>query len=69
MIARRLLQRIARRCPVHDRAWPSRIRRLEASLDLEPIEAEPVSLVDALTDPDLIDCGLQWCRTRARPRG
>lgn len=70
MIGRTLLQRIARRCPVHDRSSRHRIRSLEASLGLPPLDTGmAVSFVEEFANPDLVDCGLAWCRTRARPGG
>ena len=58
-----LLRRIARRCETHDRPSYPRIRDLETSLGLPP-SAPPASLVDALSDPRIIDCGHAWCRHR-----
>lgn len=58
-----LLHRIARRCPTHDRAAPAKTRRLEQQLGM-PLSPPPASFVDAYNDPDLIDCGHAWCRTR-----
>jgi hypothetical protein len=55
--------RLARRCPVHDRPYPSVIRALELDLGLEP-SAPPPSLTAAWVNPNLIDCGLTWCRTK-----
>ena len=58
-----ILRRIAGRCATHDTASLARIRRLEEELGIEP---SPPSgdLVDQLANPDLIDCGKPWCRTR-----
>ena len=58
-----LLRRITRRCETHDRPSYPRIRDLESSLGLPP-SAQPTSLVDALIDPRIIDCGHAWCRSR-----
>ncbi|MFI6337826.1 hypothetical protein [Streptomyces sp. NPDC050535] len=59
-----LLRRIARRCETHDRASYAVTRRLEDSLGLPP-SRPPASLVDELSNPDIIDCGHRWC-THAR---
>jgi hypothetical protein len=60
---RQILRRIARRCDTHDTASPAKIRQLETDLGIEP-SAPTGDLVDQLTDPDIIDCGKPWCRTR-----
>ncbi|MFE9936330.1 hypothetical protein [Streptomyces hirsutus] len=60
---RTLLHRIARRCLTHDRASYAVTSRLERQLGMEPSEP-PASFTDAYSDPDLIDCGHSWCRTR-----
>ncbi|GAA4676808.1 hypothetical protein GCM10023347_33920 [Streptomyces chumphonensis] len=60
-----LLRRIARRCETHDRPSYPRIRGLETSLGLEP-SPPPASLTDALSNPEIIDCGHAWCRSRRR---
>lgn len=58
-----LLRRIARRCETHDRASYSVTRRLEDDLGMPPSPA-PASIVDQFSNPDIIDCGNTWCRTR-----
>lgn len=58
-----LLRRIARRCETHDRASYVRTRQLEEATGQEP-SPPPDSLVDAFSDPDLIDCGNSWCPHR-----
>lgn len=58
-----LLRWIARRCEIHDRAWPSVIRSLETDLGLEPPESTG-SFADSYCNPNLIDCGHEWCRKR-----
>ncbi|MCX4974229.1 hypothetical protein [Streptomyces sp. NBC_00620] len=58
-----LLHRITRRCPTHDRASYSKTRRLEESLGMPP-SPPPTSFTDTYSDPDLIECGNTWCRTR-----
>lgn len=58
-----LLHRIARRCETHDRASYAVTSRLERQLGMKPSPA-PASLVDAYSDPALIDCGHPWCRTK-----
>lgn len=58
-----ILRRIARRCPTHDTPSQKEIRDLETELGLEPSSASG-DLVDQLTDPNLIECGKPWCRTR-----
>ncbi len=60
-----LLRRIARRCPTHDRASHAVTSRLERQLGMDSSEP-PASFTDAYSDPDLIDCGHAWCRTRKR---
>lgn len=62
-----LIRRMARRCPTHDRASYSKTRQLEESLGMEP-SAPPDSFVDAYSNPDIIDCGISWCRQRASRR-
>lgn len=61
----RLLARIARRCPTHDRASYAVISRLERELGM-PLSPPPASFVDTYSDPALIDCGHAWCHTRRR---
>jgi hypothetical protein len=56
-----LLRRIARRCEIHDRAWPSVIRALEADLGL-PLTPGTGRLSDYYGNPRLIGCGHNWCR-------
>lgn len=58
-----ILRRIARRCDVHDRAWPLAVRTLEHDLGLTPSPASGSGVPDHC-DPELIDCGRGWCRTR-----
>lgn len=60
----RLLARVARRCPVHDRASYPTISRLERELGMR-LSPPPTSLVDAYCNPALITCGYTWCRTRS----
>lgn len=62
-----LLRWIARRCEIHDRAWPSVIRSLEADLDMEPTVTS-ASLAEFYCNPNLIGCGHEWCRKRREPR-
>lgn len=62
---RGLLYLIARRCPTHDRASHAVTARLERQLGMEP-SAPPASFTDTYSNPDLIDCGNAWCRTRRR---
>lgn len=57
-----VLRHIARRCDVHDRPWPIAIRTLEHDLGLTSSPAS--AIVPNHCDPELIDCGRQWCRTR-----
>jgi hypothetical protein len=57
-----ILRRIARRCDVHDRAWPLVIRTLEGDLGITA--AADGDGVPDHSDPELIDCGRQWCRAR-----
>lgn len=59
-----ILRRIARRCETHDRASYNKTRRLEDELGMEP-SPPPPSLVDELSDPDIIDCGNTWCPHRS----
>lgn len=58
-----LLRRIARRCETHDRASYAVTSRLERQLGMKPSHP-PDSFTDAHLNPDLIDCGHAWCRTR-----
>lgn len=61
MWMRPLLQRIARRCPIHDAPSLHRIRALEQELGMG--QSPPSGdLVDQLYDPLLVDCGYPWCR-------
>lgn len=60
-----LLRRIARRCDVHDRPSAARTRQLEQALG-QPLSDPPESLVEALYNPAIVDCGHTWCRTRKR---
>ncbi|MEW2567647.1 hypothetical protein [Streptomyces sp. NPDC047070] len=60
-----LLHRIARRCPTHDRASYSKTRSLEDDLGMPP-SPPPASLVDQLSNPEIIDCGNTWCTHRRR---
>lgn len=57
------LRWVARRCEIHDRAWSSVIRALEADLGL-PLTPGTGRLSDDYCAPDLIDCGHDWCRDR-----
>ncbi|KPC86265.1 hypothetical protein ADL35_12340 [Streptomyces sp. NRRL WC-3753] len=66
MTVRELLHRIARRCETHDRASYVATSRLERELGMEP-SPPPASFTDTHYDPNLIDCGHSWCRTRRRP--
>ncbi|MFD0256430.1 hypothetical protein ACFVGX_36625 [Streptomyces sp. NPDC127113] len=59
-VLRALLRRIARRCPVHDRASHAVTTRLERQLGLTP-STPPASFTDTYSDPLLIDCGVRWC--------
>jgi hypothetical protein len=59
------LRRIARRCEIHDRAWPLLIRELETDLGYQP-SAGPASLAESYGNPRLIDCGHQWCGSRRK---
>ncbi|KOG84474.1 MULTISPECIES: hypothetical protein [Streptomyces] len=59
------LRAVAGRCDTHDKASPAKIARLEQELGL-PESARPASFVEAYTDPDLIDCGSERCRTRRK---
>lgn len=61
----RLLRRIARRCDVHDAPSLVRTHQLEHALG-QPLSAQPESLVEALYNPAIVDCGHTWCRTRRR---
>lgn len=58
-----LLRRLTRRCDVHDKPSYPRIRDLEQALGMPP-SAAPRDLVDALSDPTLVDCGHSWCQPR-----
>lgn len=62
---RALLQRIARRCPTHDRPSYPRIRELEHALGLPPTTG-PESVADQYADPTIVDCGHAWCSSRRR---
>jgi hypothetical protein len=58
-----ILRLIARRCDVHDRAWPSMTRALETDLGLEQTP-DGGSFARDYCNPALIDCGHRWCRAR-----
>lgn len=58
-----LLRWIAKRCETHDRSSYTRTRQLEEQLGMTP-SPPPTSLSDQLCNPELIDCGHTWCRTR-----
>ena len=60
---KRLLMAIAGRCETHDRAAYVTTARLEKELGL-PVSPPPDSIVDALADPNIIDCGNRRCRAR-----
>lgn len=60
-----LLRRIARRCETHDRAAYVTTSRLERELDM-PVSPPPASFTDEHLNPDLIDCGHSWCRSKRR---
>ncbi len=60
-----ILRRIARRCEIHDRAWPLLIRELETDLGL-PLSASTGSLAADYGNPRLIGCGHQWCHSRRK---
>ncbi|MEV5163852.1 hypothetical protein AB0K66_04385 [Streptomyces werraensis] len=60
-----LLRRLARRCETHDRPSYAKTRQLEQELGMEP-SSPPASFTDQFANPDLIDCGHAWCRTRRR---
>jgi hypothetical protein len=62
-----VLRRIARRCEIHDRAHPFVIRRLEAEFGFEPSPRKG-GFADRYSNPELIDCGHEWCWSRRRPR-
>lgn len=62
-----ILRRIARRCGTHDRSSPAKTRRLEEELGL-PLTDQAGDIAGQLANPDLIDCGKPWCRSkRGRP--
>lgn len=58
-----LLRRAARRCEIHDRAWPLVTRELETDLGYEPTAWAP-TFSENYCNPRLIDCGHKWCRRR-----
>jgi hypothetical protein len=58
---RALLHRIARRCPTHDTSSPRLIRELEGELGMEASPSSG-SFVEDHANPNLIDCGLRWCK-------
>ncbi|WP_329140937.1 hypothetical protein [Streptomyces sp. NBC_00670] len=65
----RLMRRLARRCPIHDRASPHTVARLEAELGIDtPAPGEQPGgghdFVATYTNPRIIDCGLAWCQRR-----
>lgn len=61
---------MAKRCPTHDVASPLVIAELETELGIDPdaltkLYSDPnVSVIDAYTDPRIIDCGRPQCRDR-----
>ncbi|MFF3566039.1 hypothetical protein ACFYXS_39035 [Streptomyces sp. NPDC002574] len=57
-----LLRRIARRCDIHDRSSPLRIRELEEALGM-PLSPEPYGSLTIYLNRDPIGCGRHWCRT------
>jgi hypothetical protein len=62
-----ILRRIARRCETHDKASPLKIARLEEQTGINPnavAQLNTGSFTDDHTNPDLIDCGHTWCRSR-----
>lgn len=58
-----ILRRIAGRCGTHDKASPAKIRQLEQQLGMPPTQ-QTGSFTDLHANPDLIDCGKQWCRSK-----
>ena len=57
----------ARRCDVHDVPNAGKIAELEVATGIDPQaeerrQAEP--LLNQFYDPDIVDCGRQWCRKR-----
>ncbi|MFE1925809.1 hypothetical protein ACFW91_24960 [Streptomyces asoensis] len=58
-----LMRRIAGRCETHDRASYVVTARLEQEAGM-PASPPPADFTDAHLDPNLIDCGHAWCRTR-----
>jgi hypothetical protein len=66
-----ILRRIARRCDVHDEPSAIRTARLEQELGINPeavnellarrIAGDPTALFG---DPDMLNCGHEWCRKR-----
>lgn len=61
-----VLRHIARRCDIHDRAYPLVIRTLESELGFEPGTGRG-GFVENHCDPELIDCGREWCRRQRQP--
>lgn len=73
-VRRAFLRMVARRCEIHDTATLAKIARLEVATGIDPdAEAQrwrdvqaagPGGLIASFYDPDLTDCGRQWCRRR-----
>jgi len=62
-----LLRRLARRCEIHDRASEAKTARLEVETGVDPgaeVRRWAAPLEHRFDDPDLIDCGREWCRRR-----
>jgi hypothetical protein len=62
-----LLRAIAQRCEIHDRPSWRKITELEADLGLPSVMGSPKDFVEQFDDPELFDCGHQWCRKKRRP--
>jgi len=59
-----LLRHTARRCEIHDRPAPIRIKQLEAELGMGPGPTSGEIARAGYANPALIDCGHPWCRVR-----
>ena len=62
-----LLRWLARRCDIHDAPWPRRkLAEMELAAGLKPMPSPLRSpdLVEDHYDPDIVDCGREWCRRR-----